>query len=417
MMLWTAAELRAQVNAPILSGGVQFLSSSVGGNTSFQPAISPVLVVPLGEHWLVESRADLRGFIAQDNGSTGPYSGQFIASLEYLQLDYIANSYLTMTVGRFLTPFNIYDERFTPFWIRDLQDVPMIFPIGTRTTGSNNGFMFRGVIAAQKAWEVNYTAYFSVLSTTENLQSGRTAGGRMGVFLPLAGVEVGVSYQRFLQDVNYNSVGTYFTWQPTAIPWMYAPNTPIPQPARAIGSKPPITSRRPETIPPGSAVYKASRAFNSSSRELLSRALTSRRSTSIALILDSTTICPTMFASTAATAGSTAPPETPTSGKPRLAIVFCSQPCPECSNENHIFRSLGSRSLRHLRQRFRTVEGARSASCQETRCRREINYRGSGSERGRAALLRKLWTLPQSPGIDLAHVSERRSSAYASPRH
>jgi hypothetical protein len=123
-----------------------------------------------------------------------------------------------MTVGRFLTPFNIYDERFTPFWIRDLQDVPMIFPIGTRTTGSNNGFMFRGVIAAQKAWEVNYTAYFSVLSTTENLQSGRTAGGRMGVFLPLAGVEVGVSYQRFLQDVNYNSVGTYFTWQPPPIP-------------------------------------------------------------------------------------------------------------------------------------------------------------------------------------------------------
>src|SRR4029077_18155591 len=155
VMLWTATGLRAQTNAPILSGGVQFLSSTVGGNTFFQPAIAPVLVVPLGEHWLVESRADLRGFISHENGSTGPYSGQFIASLEYLQLDYIANAHVTVTVGRFLTPFNIYDERFTPFWIRDLQDAPIIFPIGTRTSGSNNGLMFRGVIAARKAWEVN----------------------------------------------------------------------------------------------------------------------------------------------------------------------------------------------------------------------------------------------------------------------
>jgi hypothetical protein len=218
LVLWTASGLRAQTNAPILSGGIQFLSSTVGGNTFFPPAIVPVLAVALGEHWLVESRADLRGFISHENGSTGPYSGQFIASLEYLQLDYIANSHVTVTVGRFLAPCNIYDGRFTPFWLRDLQDAPIIFPIGTRTTGSNNGVMFRGVIAARQTWEVNYTAYFSVLSTTENLQSGRTAGGRMGVFFPLAGAEVGVSYQQFLQDVNYNSVGTYFTWQPPPIP-------------------------------------------------------------------------------------------------------------------------------------------------------------------------------------------------------
>ena len=184
LMLWTASGLRAQENAPILSGGVQFLSSTVGGNTFFQPAIAPVLVVPLGDHWLVESRADLRGFIAHDNGSTGPYSGQFIATLEYLQLDYIANSHLTVTVGRFLTPFNIYDERFTPFWIRDLQDAPIIFPIGTRPTGSNNGFMFRGVATAHPTWELNYTAYFSVLSTTENYSRGAPlAAGWASFFL------------------------------------------------------------------------------------------------------------------------------------------------------------------------------------------------------------------------------------------
>ena len=40
----------------------------------------------------------------------------------------------------------------------------------------------------------------------------------MGVFLPQAGAEFGVSYQRFLQNGNYNAVGTYFSWQPPAIP-------------------------------------------------------------------------------------------------------------------------------------------------------------------------------------------------------
>src|SRR6516162_5637386 len=85
----------------------------------------------------------------------------------------------------------------------------------------------------------------------------------------------------------------------------------------------------------------------------------------------------------AATAGSTAPPEMPMSGKRRSAIVFCFQPCPECSNENHTFCRLRSGPLRHLRQRFRTIPGACSGSCQETEtavCRHEI-CRGSDTDR------------------------------------
>jgi hypothetical protein len=217
-ILMTAVALKAQSDTPILSGAVQFLSTTNAGATTFQPILAPVLVVPIGQHWLVESRADVQGYFARQNGTTGPYQGQFVATLDYLQLDYIANPHLTVSVGRFLTPFNIYDERFTAIWIRNLQDPPIIFPIGTRTSGSSNGAMLRGVVAARKAWELNYTAYFSVLTTTENLQSGRAAGGRMGMFLPGSGIEFGVSYQRFLQNGDYNAAGTYFTWQPPQIP-------------------------------------------------------------------------------------------------------------------------------------------------------------------------------------------------------
>jgi len=206
-------------DAPLISGGVGLVSTTNGGATFLQPIIAPVGVLPLGDHFLVESRADLRGFIARSGGTTGPYEGEFFANLEYLQLDYLADSKLTLTVGRFLTPFNIYNERYTPIWIRNLQDVPLIFPIGTRTTGSSDGVMARGVIAGHPSWQLNYAAYFSASSTTEQFASGRSAGFRTGVYVPNARFEIGISYQRFLQNGHYNASGAYLQWQPWVAPF------------------------------------------------------------------------------------------------------------------------------------------------------------------------------------------------------
>jgi hypothetical protein len=214
----TASALFGQSDTPILSGGVQFLGTTNAGSTFFQPVISPVLAVPLGNHFFIESRGEIQGFIARENGTTGPYQGIFIASLDYAQLDYIANSHLTISAGRFLTPFNIYNERYNAVWIKNLQDPAIIFPIGTRTSASSNGAMLRGVAVARKNFEVNYTAYFSASTTVENLQSGRAAGGRVGIFLPEKGFEVGTSYQRFLQNGDFNAAGVYLVWQPPSVP-------------------------------------------------------------------------------------------------------------------------------------------------------------------------------------------------------
>ncbi len=210
--------LNAQDNVPILSGALAFLGSTNGGVSAYQPVIAPVLVAPFGDHWLVEARADVLGYISREDGATGPYNGIFAASLDYLQLDYIANPHLTLTAGRFLTPFNIYNERLSALWIANLQDSPIIFTIGTRTSASSNGFMLRGDLVARPTWVLNYTAYFSALTNTENLQAGRSAGGRTGLFLPTTSVEIGVSYQRFLQSGDYNASGAYLVWQPPPIP-------------------------------------------------------------------------------------------------------------------------------------------------------------------------------------------------------
>jgi hypothetical protein len=229
LILLVLSGANAQTGTPILSGGAGFFSATQGDNTFLQPVVAPVLVVPLGERWLIESRADLRGFISRENGSTGPYQGQFLGTLEYLQLDYNANSHLTITAGRFLTPFGIFNERISAIWINKFQDAPAMAAIGI-AGGYSDGFMLRGALLSNDRYAVNYTTYFSTRSTVNKFESERTFGARLGVFIPSLGLEVGTSYQRKLQDQRINSFGTHLSWTPSGLPlevkgeWAHSPS-------------------------------------------------------------------------------------------------------------------------------------------------------------------------------------------------
>jgi hypothetical protein len=207
----------AQSNIPIISGGAGFFGSTQGGVPLYQPVIAPVLAAPLGDKWLIESRADLREVVFRQNGTSGPYTNQGFATLEYLQLDYNANSHLTITGGRFLTPFGIFNERLSAIWINKFEDAPIIAAIGTGI-GYSDGFMLRGALVSNDRYAVNYTAYFSTLSTVNKFESQRGTGGRIGLFLPGARFEVGVSYQKELQDRRMNSVGADLSWAPYRLP-------------------------------------------------------------------------------------------------------------------------------------------------------------------------------------------------------
>lgn len=218
-MLFAASLASAQTAedkpVPILSGSIGTFSFITGGQNVIDTQVNPVLLVPLGERWLIESRAEFEGEFQRPPGG-GPYGGPVDKHVDYAQLDYIANPYLTVTVGRFLTPFGIFNERLYPVWIRSLQPDPLILPI---RTAPSDGAMFRGGFPAGGSANMNYALYVSTTSIAiGSVDSERHVGGRAGFFFPQPRLEVGASWQRTLQDVRKNAYGVHMGWQPTKAP-------------------------------------------------------------------------------------------------------------------------------------------------------------------------------------------------------
>ena len=202
---------------PILTGSAGFITAFDGGEPHLAPIVSPVLIVPVGKRWLFESRATFESDMVQLPGAGG-FHGKIEKAVDYAQLDFIANPYLTVTVGRFLTPFGIYNERLYPVWIRNLQPDPLILPIGIGPSKASTGAMLRGGFKAHPQFNINYAVYFSALSTTRLLDSDRCAGGRVGIFVPKARLEIGGSFQHLLQDERSNAFGFHAIWQPAVLP-------------------------------------------------------------------------------------------------------------------------------------------------------------------------------------------------------
>jgi hypothetical protein len=207
---------------PVIIGGSGFITTFDGGEPHLGPLIAPVILVPLGNQWLIESRTTFESDLTQRPGSSA-FHGKVLKNVDYLQLDFIANPYMTVTVGRFLTPFGIFNERLYPIWIRNLQTDPLILPIAIGPSGASTGAMVRGGFQVTSGFNVNYAAYFSALSTIRSgsatpLDSDRSAGGRLGIFIPDARLELGGSFQHLLQNERSNSFGFHGGWQPSAVP-------------------------------------------------------------------------------------------------------------------------------------------------------------------------------------------------------
>lgn len=199
-------------DVPLISGGIGFFTNTNGGNTTYYPYIKPLIAAPLGSHVLIESRATILDTFSPT--STGYKRNPVFKTMDYLQADIIAGSHLTLVAGEFLTPFGTYNERLAPIWIQTLQDVPLIYGVGTMNTGSSVGGMLRGSAVSTQSYSIGYAAYFSGNVNSGYFGAERASGGRGQIYFPKKGLEIGASYGRSLADIHENNVGGHLWWEP-----------------------------------------------------------------------------------------------------------------------------------------------------------------------------------------------------------
>ena len=204
-------------DVPLISGGVGFFSNTTGGKTDLLLYAKPVLVAPLGQHLLVETRASIVDDWAQKpNG--GYMRDPVFKTMDYLQADVFAGPHLTIVGGEFLTPFGTYNERLTQIWIENFQDAPLIYGAGNMNTGSSVGGMLRGSAVSTQKFSITYAAYYSGNSTSQYFGANRSSGGQGQIYFPAEGLEIGASYGRSLYGTHENFEGTHLWWEPKDYP-------------------------------------------------------------------------------------------------------------------------------------------------------------------------------------------------------
>lgn len=203
-------ELKA---VPVLTGSTAYFTRVNAGQVQDAPSVSPLLLIPMGDRWLIEAKGSFSDTFAKN--AQNNFDGTVSYGMAYAQIDYITK-YVTVVAGRFTTPFGVYSERYGPNWIRALQVTPMISSL---SSGSALGGMLRGGIpAGTEKVNFTYAAYFSSDNTNHIVATDRSTGGRIGFFLPAQRVEFGASFQQVLQADRAHSAGAYFAWQPYRVP-------------------------------------------------------------------------------------------------------------------------------------------------------------------------------------------------------
>jgi len=82
---------------------------------SFTAEIEPLFLFRITDKALVEAEAEFEL----------PSDGETDVNLEYGQLDYLFNDYVTLVAGKFLTPFGDFNERIQPTWINKMASAPL----------------------------------------------------------------------------------------------------------------------------------------------------------------------------------------------------------------------------------------------------------------------------------------------------
>ena len=127
--------------------------------------------------------------------------GSTTVALEYADVSYLLNDYITLGAGKFLSPFGIFRERLHPKWINKLPNQPLGYASGASRLAPSTqiGAQVRGGIPLIGDSKMGYTLYASngpILQTaannagqisfknTDDNSGNKAFGGRIG-FLPI----------------------------------------------------------------------------------------------------------------------------------------------------------------------------------------------------------------------------------------
>ena len=177
--------------------GVGTFEARNGSVSNFSATFNPIFLWELSPKLLFESRLEIE-----------PSGSGTNLELEYAQLTYLLNDYITLGAGQFLTPSNVFVERFEALWINKLPDRPQAVYDGILPERSF-GFQVRGGVPIGPT-RANYAFYVSNgpnLNVFDPVRAGtlefnnfsdnnddKAFGGRIG-FLPIPGVEAGYGFE------------------------------------------------------------------------------------------------------------------------------------------------------------------------------------------------------------------------------
>jgi hypothetical protein len=179
-------------NFHIAGFGTGTFEARNGSVSNFSATFNPIFLWELSPKLLFESRLEIEPSGSGTN----------------LELEYAELTYITLGAGEFLTPSNVFVERFEALWINKLPDRPLAVYDGILPERSF-GFQVRGGVPIGPT-RANYAFYASNGPNLRVFNPGRAGtlefnnfsdnnddkafGGRIG-FLPIPGVEAGYGFE------------------------------------------------------------------------------------------------------------------------------------------------------------------------------------------------------------------------------
>ena len=183
-------------------------------------AFAPIFLFKHSEKLIFEAELE---FVLENN--------DLEIGLEYANVMYVANDYLTIRAGKFLLPFGTFMERLHPSWVNRLPTKPLGFGHDGIAPSSGVGVELRGAINLGGP-RLNYSIYSTngprlkdgsvesaeagmlLFSNFEDNNNTKAFGGRLGL-LPFADSSTEIGFSAYstngtgARDTAYEDVGAF----------------------------------------------------------------------------------------------------------------------------------------------------------------------------------------------------------------